>query len=199
MGRPRTVSDDAILEAARAVFLEHGSSVSTTAIAERIGLSQAALFKRFGTKQDLLVRALAPPGTPPFVARLEAGPNAESPPRIQLRDAAREIARFFRDLVPCLMVLGTSGMHPTDVFSRFDVPPPVRAQAAVAGWFVRAMESGLVRQGNPEAFTFSFLGALHMRAFMTHVTQQPFDDEALDAYVDSVVDSLWHGLAPETP
>ncbi len=53
MGRPRTVSDEVILEAARSVFLEHGPSASTQAIADRLSLSQAALFKRFGTKHVL--------------------------------------------------------------------------------------------------------------------------------------------------
>ncbi len=199
MGRPRTVSDDTILEAARAVFIEQGPSASTTAIAERVGLSQAALFKRFGTKDNLMFKALAPPGVPPFIPLLEAGPSEGGPAKDQLREVARVMARFFRDMVPCLMVLRTSDMDPLAMLKQFDVPPPVRAQMAVTGWFTRAMELGLVRKGDPIALTFSFLGAFYMRAFLTHITRQPSDDDALDAYVDSVVDSLWQGLAPESP
>ncbi len=199
MGRPRTVSDETILEAARAVFLEQGPAASTTAIAERVGLSQAALFKRFGTKHDLMFKALAPPGIPDFIPVLEAGPLEGVPARTQLRDVARVIARFFRDMVPCLMVLRTSDMDPVTMMEQFDVPPPVRAQMAVTGWFTRAMDAGLVRKGDPIALTFSFLGAFYMRAFLTHITRQPSDDDALDTYVDSVVESLWQGLAPESP
>ena len=64
MGRPRTVSDDVILEAARAVFLEQGPGASTQSIADRLSVSQAALFKRFGTKRDLMIAALMPPVPP---------------------------------------------------------------------------------------------------------------------------------------
>jgi AcrR family transcriptional regulator len=197
MGRPRTVSDDAILEAARSVFLEMGPSASTTCIAKRVGLSQAALFKRFGTKHDLMIAALKPPTEPPFVALVNDGPHADRPAREQLAEVSRAVARFFRDMVPCLMVLRTSDIDMQAMLTKFDVPPPVVAQLAVAGWFQRAMDDGLIRQGDPNALTFSFLGAIHMRAFLTHLTQQPNDDEALDAYADSVVDALWFGLAPD--
>ncbi len=199
MGRPRTVSDDAILQAARAVFLEMGPSASTTCIAERVGLSQASLFKRFGTKHDLMFAALAPPDEPPFIPLLKAGPAIDAPLQPQLVAASRAIARFFRDVVPCLTVLRSSDFDIKEMFARFDVPPPILAQRAMAGWFERAMQAGLARQGDPEALTFSLLGAFYMRAFLTHLAQLPFDDDALDAYVDSVVDSLWHGLAPEAP
>jgi len=197
MGRPRTVSTDAILEAARDVFLEHGSKGSTSAIADKVGLSQAALFKRFGTKADLMVAALAPPEPPPFVPMLDAGPDPDADFRPQLVEAAGVIARFFREFLPCLMVLRTSDLPIEEMFSKFDVPPPIRAQAAVAGFLQRAMDNGQMRAGDPFALTFSFLGAFYMRAFLTHLANQPYDDEALDAYVISVVDSLWHGLAPE--
>jgi AcrR family transcriptional regulator len=197
MARPRTVSDAAILDAARQIFVEHGPHASTGVIAERVGLSQAALFKRFGTKQDLMFAALAPPAIPPFIAGLEAGPDPARPADEQLREHARIIARFFRETLPCLMVLRASDLDIRALFDRFDVPPPVRAQLAVAGWLQRAMELGLIRQGDPVALTFSVLGAFYMRAFLTHMTQQPYDDQELDRYADSVVDNLWRGLAPE--
>ena len=58
MVRPRLFSDAEILQVARRCFLEHGPAVSTTVIASEVGLSQAALFKRFGTKQNLMLLAL---------------------------------------------------------------------------------------------------------------------------------------------
>lgn len=197
MGRPRTVSNDAILQAARDVFIEQGSSASTSTIAERVGLSQAALFKRFGTKNDLMMAALAPPEVPPFVPLLEAGPSGEQPVRDELVAIAAVAARFFRDMVPCLMVLRTSEMTPDKMFEHFDVPPPIRAQAALAGYFTRAMDAGLMRRADPIGLTFSFLGAFYMRAFLTHLIRQPLSDEDLDAYAESIVDTLWRGLAPE--
>ena len=48
-----------ILAAARALFLEHGfENVSTRKIAERVGISQTALFSYYKTKDDILGRLI---------------------------------------------------------------------------------------------------------------------------------------------
>jgi AcrR family transcriptional regulator len=41
--------------------MEHGYGVTGQVIADKVGLSQPALFKRFGTKQELFMQALSPP------------------------------------------------------------------------------------------------------------------------------------------
>ena len=56
--RPRKISDEDILDVARECLLEQGVNVSTQVIAKRLGVSQATLFKRFGTKVKLLQMAL---------------------------------------------------------------------------------------------------------------------------------------------
>ena len=197
MARPRTVSDDAILQAARAVFLEFGPSASTTVIAERAGLSQAGLFKRFGTKADLMVSALSPPAIPPFALLLAAGPDPDQPIRPQLQAIARSVALFFRELVPCVMVLSASGISPADLMTRFDVPPPLMATRAITAWLGQAMAQGRVRSADPEPIAFGFLGALHMRSFLNHLSSQPLSDADLADFADSVVHNLWLGLAPQ--
>ncbi|HIK90782.1 MAG TPA: TetR/AcrR family transcriptional regulator, partial [Planctomycetes bacterium] len=60
MARPRTISDDQILQTARECFLQHGPSVATDVIADQLGVSPQALFKRFHSKQDLMLAAIAP-------------------------------------------------------------------------------------------------------------------------------------------
>jgi AcrR family transcriptional regulator len=56
IGRPRSVSDEAIFEAVAAVVTAVGPSrLTLAAVAERIGLSAPALTQRFGSKQGLLV------------------------------------------------------------------------------------------------------------------------------------------------
>jgi AcrR family transcriptional regulator len=48
-----------ILDAARSLFLEHGfENVSTRKIAERVGISQAALFAYYRTKDEILVQLI---------------------------------------------------------------------------------------------------------------------------------------------
>ena len=57
MPRPRTITDEQIVEAARAAFLEQGFSATTAEIARRAGISEGTLFKRFATKEDLFEEA----------------------------------------------------------------------------------------------------------------------------------------------
>ena len=198
MGRPRTVSDEAILEAARAVFLEQGPSASTQSIADRLSLSQAALFKRFGTKQDLMIAALMPPARPAFADLVEQGPSLDEPFEDQLRSLARAHLAFFRAMVPCVMVLKSSGLDMERLLKESPDPPPVMARRRLTSYFERAMDAGLARRADPLAVATSFLGAFHLHSFMSHVTDTVMSDEELLTVSDNVVDVVWHGISPRT-
>lgn len=198
MARPRQVSDAQIIEAARDCFLEHGASVSTTVIAERLGVSQAALFKRFGTKDDLMVAALRPdPSTlDTLIAKLEAGPNARPVPQ-QLREVALTIRDRFAEILPRMAVLKSAGLTPAPRCEGTQKPiPPQRVHTALVGWLEQANGTGMARIPHPAAAAFSLLGAIHMQCFMTYMVDS--DRElASDAALEALVDSLWKGLAPE--
>jgi len=59
MPRPKTRSDESVLDAALAFMHERGiEQLSFAAVAERCGLSPATLVQRFGTKQQLRLRVL---------------------------------------------------------------------------------------------------------------------------------------------
>ena len=60
MPRPKRLPDEDVLDLAREVILAKGTGVSTVEIAAHVGLSQPTLFQRFGDKETLLRRALAP-------------------------------------------------------------------------------------------------------------------------------------------
>src|SRR5688572_4987208 len=49
-----------IVEAARAVFAERGLDAPLDAIAERAGVGQATLYRRFPTREDLVIACFAP-------------------------------------------------------------------------------------------------------------------------------------------
>ena len=56
VGRPRSVSDEAVFEAVGAVVADAGpAGLTLSAVAERAGLSAPALAQRFGSKRKLLV------------------------------------------------------------------------------------------------------------------------------------------------
>ena len=196
MARPRTVSDQTILEMAREVFLEHGPGTSTEVVAKRLGLSQAALFKRFGTKRSLMIAALSPPSAPPFTLRLDSGPSEDPAVQEQLRSLGTDLAQFFSKMVPNLMCLRAAGVLPEDLLARFDTPPPMVAQQALSSWLSRAMAQGRLRKSDPSALAYALLGAFHMKVFVSHLSRRPLSPEELSSYAEDVVDALWGGLNP---
>jgi AcrR family transcriptional regulator len=70
MARPPKITNEEILTAARQVFLEEGFGASTLAIAEKAGISEASIFKRFGTKEGLFIEAMGVFDTPQWVKNL---------------------------------------------------------------------------------------------------------------------------------
>jgi len=197
MARPRQITDEQILEAARRCFLEHGPSVSTTVIAEALGISHGVLFQRFGTKEELLKSALLP-GEPGFIAELGAGPDAR-PIREQLLVLARRIYGYFEETVPRMTLLRASGLPAKDLCAPGlgAVPAPVRAHRALTGWLGRALEARRVRPHNPEYVSYVMLGALQARAFVRHVSGDPVVADDDSEYVATVIDLVCNSLEPD--
>lgn len=194
-GRPRTFTDDELLDTARRCFLEHGPGVSTSTIAEALGVSQAAVFKRFPTKQELIVRALTPRAMPTWIGKLMAGPDDRPVPE-QLRELAGDIDGFLTQLMPCISVLSSAGLRHEDMFAHYPVPPPVMAHRAFEAWFTVLIESGRVRATSAAALVTAFLGSMQGRRFMQHALGDRAPDSGPD-YLDNLVELFWGGLDPE--
>lgn len=196
MARPRQVSDEEILDAARACFMEDPNA-STVTIADRVGLSQAALFKRFGTKMRLLLEAMGIKHGPPWVDLCAAGPD-ERPIDEQLVEIGTEVQGFFTRIIPRLMAMKAVGISFQAMFGDHDKPPPVVGFESLEGWFRRAVESGRVRDEDPKAMALAFLGQFQGRAFWKHMAAHltgPMPPD--DAYIAFVVHTFWRGVAPE--
>lgn len=194
MARPRNLDDENILKEARECFLEHGAGVSTTVIAERLGISHGVLFQRFGTKEQLLRAALVPPNEAPWFALARSGPD-DRDVRLQLRELAHEISAYLARIVPSLVVLRSAGIHPDWTNTRPEDRPPVRARQEVAEWFARASARGLLGPVNPDHVTDVFLGALQFRPFHVHLLRQNPDLADDGPYLDFVVDMIFQTLA----
>ncbi len=206
MARPQTVSDEAVMEAARRVFLKHGAKASMDVVAEQVGISAPALFKRFGSKKDLMVCALAPP-VPVWFWRVIAGPNHE-PIESQLLSLAKEMDAFFSKMVPCMMVLKEAGIAEETLkafalkgatakgFTPQDNTPfPIMARNHLADFIAQASARGDLQVANPIVAAQLMLGGIQSRHFMRHIagdTQNP--DAEANQFVASLVDILVHGF-----
>ncbi len=196
MPRPRLVSDEDIDRAAREVFLAFGPSATTARVAERLGISQAAVLKRVGSKEQLLIRALCPSGPPLWATRLDAGPSRGADVRSELIAILVDACAFFAELAPRLVVLRASGIALSRVFPPGMPPPPVLVRHALGGWLARAAAAGVLHCESPAMVAEAFLGAIESRGFLRDVGGPGWvagDDEQ---YVAALVDSVWLGLGP---
>ena len=158
--RPKKVSDQEVFDVVRQCLIEQGGSVSTQYIADCLGVSQAMLFKRFGSKSNLFQTALLLPAqtqkAKDLLETLERGPTDE-PIQNQLKNLCLRLLDFYDDLIPCFAALHASGLS----FNRSlpEDSSPVRARRSFTKWISYLQESGRLRQSiHPESIVLS-LGA----------------------------------------
>jgi AcrR family transcriptional regulator len=190
MPRPRQVSDEEILRVARECLIERGPGVPTAEIARLVGVSQAVLFQRFGTKERMIRSALESSSAPAWIDIARRGPDGR-PARQQLLELGLAIHDFFDEMVPRWEAMrGGVRMEWQDVEA-----PPIRFHRLLAGWFTRAGAARLLALHDPRAVALAFLGALQIRAWFQHVVHRA-PGRGPRAYVEAVVDAMWSGLQP---
>ncbi len=197
MGRPRRISDEDIAREARAIFLSQGPGASTEKIAAKLGVSQAALFKRVPTKDELLVLALCPQPTPLVLQQLPMGPDGDRPVPQQLTELARAMLAYFHQLLPGLITLRASGLPLDRTFPHGESLSQQKLREDLTLWLKLAHRQHRVRGGDLAAVAELLLGALESRCLTGHLmnSKPRAADDATFAH--EVVRALWRGLAPD--
>jgi AcrR family transcriptional regulator len=103
-GRPITLSDDDLLEAAREVFLARGVDATTTEIAKRARISESVIFHRYKTKEALFSavfdrQLVVPPAFAKLATLVGQGEIADN-----LFDAGMGIVEMMQNLLPFMMM-----------------------------------------------------------------------------------------------
>ncbi|MGA2450491.1 MAG: helix-turn-helix domain-containing protein [Polyangiaceae bacterium] len=167
MSRPITISDDTILEAARALFTEKGPRATTAEIAARAGVSEGILFKRFGSKAGLHKAAMSSRDVTGWIRRET---RAQGPLRTEA-DFARFIrwqANVLRDVVPLVMVAWSSRSRadelPADLTG--SKPAPLTSILTLAEMLQEQMETGHLAPRNAEAVARILIGSIWYFVFM---------------------------------
>jgi AcrR family transcriptional regulator len=118
MGRQKTISDDEVLLVARNLFREQGHTATTREIAQAAGISEAVLYQRFGSKDQLFFAAMRPRG--PDLEQLLGPKEPAEEALAYLRTVVVRLGEHFAEVIPlALRVL----MHPS-----FDPASLARAQ-----------------------------------------------------------------------
>jgi AcrR family transcriptional regulator len=201
MARPTVIRNEVILDAARAVFLERGILATSAEVAQRAGVSEGSIFKRFKTKADLFRAAMGVDveDVPRSLAALPslAGTNTVAE---NLVSAGAQTVGFFTRVMP-IMMMSWSNPKVQDYFPSSDSadPPPLRAQAHVAQYLAAEIKLGRIRAIDVNVIARAYMGALSAYVFSEMLASggrgTNIDPQA---YVEEYVDTLLTGMSPGT-
>jgi AcrR family transcriptional regulator len=200
MARPPKITNEEILAAARQVFLEQGGNASTLLIAEKAGISEASIFKRFATKQTLFLAAMGITEMREWVNVLTYDtPTAAI--KSELIEICGQMLEFYQEVMPRVFMMMTQGNspHPPVV-----PPPPVRDSQLLAGYLDRAIAAGHLRSCDTITIAHMIVGAM-----TNHVVNQNIADKwpvgmplpeiqqiEPSIFIHNLIETLWIGIAP---
>lgn len=180
-----------ILQAAAEVFAEQGYAGATTkAIAAQAGVNEVTLFRRFGSKQNLLSAVIEHHSAlPGFVDVLERQLTGE------YQEDMQHLGRLFhamfdqrREAVRLMLCEADRVPEVRQVM----VQIPTRLRQALARYLRRQQAAGLVRPGDPEVLAQAFLGMFFAYHIGDVVLEASFaadvpTDDVIDCFVDVFV------------
>ena len=193
MGRPKTIETEDLLDVAREVFTRAGAVGSTKEIARRAGVSEAALFQRFGSKRELFLAAMTP--AQPDIAAMLRRAEMIAAPLEALTDLAGQILAYFRMALPLILpVVAHPEIGLEALVARFGKNPADRLFEGVRDYLARQQALGRAGPHNSAAAAGLLVSALHSIAQFEimglHGGASP------PGVLDAMIETLWRGLAP---
>lgn len=191
MGRRPRVTRVQVLDAARETFAARGYDGATlAAIAEKLGISPAAILRHAPTKRALFIAAMvtsAPRSASPLAFLVDVGDD-EDPHRI-----IRRVAHSFVPFVEKRLgesIARWQYTERTDEALRERSTMTERVLRELETYFRRATKRGRLRIRDPEAAAVSLLGSLQAYVFFSVVLRAIKPPIPLDRYVDTLAD-VW--------
>ena len=192
-GRPPSIREEEILDAARDVFRAECHATTTAKIAKRARVSEGILFYRYKNKEALLAAVIFRETQPPESLRgivktagqRSVGENLEKIGETLLESVAR--AHPFLELA---MTSPTSGEIHTLLFSKTKKAPPERIVELLAGYFEVEIHLGRARAIDTNAAARAIFGGCIDYVRSGRATG---DDKARQDFVRGLVDVLAHG------
>lgn len=188
MARPPSISNQQILDAARAVFLAHGvAKASTVDIARRAGVSEGSIFNRFPTKDALFRAAMDDAPPPAFALDRYVG---QGDLRQNLMRITVESVHYLNNLLPKLMLRWSEReLGPkAKVCTR-----PREILSALTVFFKKEKALGRVG-GDPPIIARIFMGSVWNYCFLQTVAGDK--SMAAKTFAGRLVAGLWQGMDP---
>jgi AcrR family transcriptional regulator len=198
MARTPKITNEEILAAAQQIFLEQGERASTLEIANKAGISEASIFKRFATKQALFLAAMGINETPRWVKDL---PHRQPTPniKIELIELCREMMALYQQVLPRVLMVMAQSNSP---FPPLIPPPPIRDTRLLTGFLEKSIDQSYIQSNSASTIAQLIVGAIVNYVITTTISQsivipsplsQPIDP---DIFVENLIENLWTGIAP---
>jgi|SRR5581483_443061 len=191
MGRKKTISDEDLLAAARAVFVKEGFGASTKQIARQAGVSEGVLYQRFTTKDELFFAAMVPP--PADVTAMFRGSRLHG--RALIRKLTLAMLDYCRDTLPVLLPLMTHpGFRFEELAQRHPDSPLFVLRREITLFLQKEKEAGRL-DSDPRGAALAIWSVAQSVAFFERLGAHggKFAPEILDW----TIDCLWTGLQPK--
>jgi AcrR family transcriptional regulator len=192
MPRNKTITDEEILTIARSLFLKEGAKASTRTLSKLVGISEAVIFQRFSTKEDLFFRAMVPPAAQlDEIFSIQPG---EKQVRSNLESIGLQIVIYFREVMPIFLSLVSHPAFDMQIFLQRHTMPRMQIVRRLNEYLNAEAELGRIQPGNVETIAAMILSHLHNLALSENIgAHQPIDT---DLAIADAVKALWQGLAP---
>jgi AcrR family transcriptional regulator len=192
MGRPPLISREALLEAAREVFVSGGLHASIHDVAIKSGISEAAVFKRFSSKAELIVAAMAPRA--PDVMRLLA-PLDEGDLHQGLVAVMQNILGYFREALPVMLpIIAQPDVGLERFLDQVDGNAAATLNSALAAKLAAAANSGRISLVKPFAAAGLIVATAH--SIVLFEIMGLHGGATPPAVLEAMIDTLWRGLHP---
>lgn len=192
MPRNKTITDEEILAVARSLFLKEGAKASTRTLAKMAGISEAVIFQRFSTKEDLFFAAMVLPE-----AQLEAIFNVqpgEKQVTANLISVSLQIVNYFREVMPVFLALVSHPSFNMQTFLERHTMPGMQIRRKLIEYLNAEAQLGRICKDNITAAAGVLLSHLHNLALSENIGSQHSTDT--ERAISDAIAALWTGMAP---
>ncbi|MBD2496998.1 TetR/AcrR family transcriptional regulator [Nostoc sp. FACHB-280] len=208
MARKPKITNQQILEAAREIFLQQGFGGSTIEIAQLAGISEALIFKRFSTKEELFLAAMGLPEKAVWMKELEnlCGKGDIKENLIQVCFA---ILEFYSEVMPRFMMLRSRG-NAIPENCMIKEQGPVQDVKVLTDFLEQEISLSRLRPVNAKIIAHVLVGTLmnYVLAEQIQFSPNSCQTEAVHAFdlkqqpklefsfVQGLIEAIWQGIAP---
>jgi AcrR family transcriptional regulator len=192
MPRHKTITDEEILAVARSLFLQEGAKASTRTLAKMAGISEAVIFQRFSTKEDLFFAAMVLPAAQlDVIFSIQPGRQKVI---TNLESVSLQILFYFREVMPIFLSLVSHPSFDMQTFLQRHTMPGMQIVNRLTEYLNAEAELGRIQRENVAAVAAILLSHLHNLALSENIgAHQPIE---IERAISDAIAALWKGLAP---